>query len=179
MGVMLVAAPDIRIFEQLPDNGRLFREDLSQMAQHRAQTAIARILGDRGFTIQQADPQTLPEAELDEISVLFRSVNRSIQLHTYGPQIFPDKMDKFEYSVGSISELLNARHADGLVLAMGYQTGIKTPEKNWFSVAVVEPQGTVIWYNLTSSPQRFNFQHREAVSALVAETMHPFWERGS
>ena len=179
MGVMLLLQPEIRIFEQMPDGSQLFHESQSRQAQSNAQSSIARALRDRAFTVRTMDMQTRAEADVNDVTMLFRSVNRSIQLHTFGPQIYPDKLDNFEYSVGPVDKLLKAAGADGLVMAIGYQTGAGKPDKNWFSIAVVDPQGDVIWYHLTSAPEHFDFQHQEGISALVAETMHNFWEQGS
>jgi hypothetical protein len=179
MGAMLVLSPEIRIVEQMPNGGQLFQESLSQEAQRNAQASIAQELRDRAFTVRTMDAQPLQQADVNEVTKLFRSVNHSIQLHTFGPQIYPAKLDDFEYSVGPVAELLKAEGADGLVIAIGYQIGSEKPDTNWFSIAVVEPQGSVIWYNLTSMPQHFNLQHQEDISALVAQTMQNFWEQGS
>lgn len=179
MGVMLVLSPEIRIFELMPNGSQLFQESLSQQAQGNAQASIVQELRDRAFTVRTMDAQPLQQADVNEVTMLFRSVNRSIQLHTFGPQIYPAKLDDFEYSVGPVAELLKAEGADGLVIAIGYQAGSEKPDTNWFSIAVVEPQGSVIWYNLTSMPQYFNLQHQEGISALVAQTMLNFWKQGS
>ena len=179
MGVMLVLQPEIHILEQLPDGSQLLQESQSREAQLSAQVSIVQALRDRGFAVRSMDTQPLAQADVDEVTHLFRSVNRSIQLHTFGPQIYPDKIDAFEYSVGPVAELLKAEGADGLVMAIGYQAGCDKTDKNWLSIAVVEPQGSIIWYNLTSTPEHFNFQHEEGIRALVADTMYNFWEKGS
>ena len=179
MGVMLVMTPEIRIFEQLPDGGRLFQDGQSREAQSRAQTSIIRQLQSRHFSAQPVDADTMMQEDYREISALFRSVNRSIQLHTYGPQRFPTKLASFDYQVGSIADILSANGADALVMAVGFQTGAEAPVHSWFSIAVVEPHGRIVWYNVKGDSQRFDLQHADGVSDLVAATMANFWERGS
>jgi hypothetical protein len=179
MGVMLVLQPEIRIFEQLSDGSRLFLDIQSRDAQRRAQASIVRQLGERHFTVRTVSAQRMQQSEYRSVTTLFRSVNRSIQLHTYGPQLFPGKVNAFEYSVGPIADILAAYNADGLVLAIGYQSGAEKPDSNWFSIAVVEPEGRIVWYNLRSDPHQFDLQRAKGVSALVAGTMADFWERGS
>lgn len=179
MGVLLVLQPEIRIFEQLSDGSRLYQDIQSREAQRRAQAAIVRQLGERHFTVKAASPQLMQKSEYRSVTDLFRSVNLSVQLHTYGPQPFPAKVNAFEYSVGSVAGILAANGADGLVLAIGYQSGSDRPGSNWFSIAVVEPEGRIIWYNLKSDSQRFDLQSATGVSAMVAAAMADFWERGS
>jgi hypothetical protein len=179
MGALLVLPPEIRIFEQLSDGNRLFQDIQSQEAQRRAQAAIVRQLMKRHFTVRAASPQLMQKLEYRSVTALFRSVNLSIQLHTYGPQPFPAKVDAFEYSVGSVADILAANGADGLVLSIGYQSGSDQPGSDWFSIAVVEPEGRIIWYNLLNGPQRFDLQSEAGVSSVVDSAMADFWEHGS
>lgn len=179
MGALLVLLPEIRIFEQLPDGSRLFQDIQSQKAQHRAQAAIIQQLSERDFTGRPADIKLMKGSEYTGTTSLFRSVNRSIQLHTFGPQPFPAKLHSFDYHVGPVADMLKASGADGLIMAIGYQSGAGVPEKNWLGIAVVEPEGRIIWYALKGNAQQFNLQTAEGVSALVASVMANFWEHGS
>jgi len=179
MGTMLVLMPEIGIFEQMPDGSRLFQDIQSQEAQRKAQQSIVRELQNRHFTVQTASPRLMQSPELLSVTSLFRSVNRSIQLHTFGPQLFPAKLSAFEYDLGSVADMLKANRADGLVLALGHQTASDQPSKNWLSIAVVEPEGRIIWYSLQGDHQKFNLQTSEGMTALVAATLAGLWEQGS
>ena len=179
MGTMLVLVPEIGIFEQLPDGSRLFQDTQSQEAQRNAQQSIVRQLQERHFTVKTADTRIMQLPELLSVTSLFRSVNRSIQLHTFGPQIYPAKLSAFDYSLGPVADILKANRADGLVLALGHQTASAQPTQNWLSIAVVEPEGRIIWYGLQGDHQRFNLQTSEGLTALVGTTLANFWEHGS
>lgn len=179
MDTLLVLVPEIGIFEQMPDGSRLFQDIQSQEAQRNAQQSIVRQLEDRHFGVQRADTRMMQSFELLAVTSLFRSVNRSIQLHTFGPQPYPAKLNAFEYHLGPIAEILKANRADGLVLALGHQTASTQPVKNWLSIAVVEPEGRIIWYGLKGDHQKFNLQNPEDLTALVESTLVNFWEQGS
>ncbi|WP_319408524.1 hypothetical protein [uncultured Desulfosarcina sp.] len=179
MDAMLVLVPEIGMFEQMPDGSRIFQDIQSQEAQCNAQQAIVRELQERHFTVQAADPQMMQLTEIISVTSLFRSVNRSIQLHTFGPQLFPAKLSAFEYDLGSVADILKANRADGLVLALGHQTASGQPSKNWLSIAVVEPEGHIIWYSLQGDHQKFNLQTSEGMKALVEATLADLWEQGS
>jgi len=179
MGVLLVLVPEIGIFEQMPGGGQLLHDIQSREAQRIAQQSIVAQLRERHFRVQAADDRMMHQPEIQSVTSLFRSVNRSIQLHTFGPQIFPSKVKTFEYNLGTVSDTLKASGADGLILALGHQTGTDQPAKNWLSIAVVEPQGRIIWYGVQGNHQTYDLQRPESVAALVANTMANFWEPGS
>ena len=179
MGKMLVLFPEISIFEQLPDGNQLFDQVHSHKARQAAQQAIVRQLHDRQYSVLPLDSDSVPTSDIQSVISLFRSVNRSIQLHTIGPQLFPTKKAAFKYHLGPVADILQAHHADGLVLAIGHQTGIDRPTKNWISIAVAEPEGRIIWYGIQGDHERFNIQNDEGVQTLVASTMANFWEQGS
>lgn len=179
MGVMLVLDPEIDIYENFPDGSRMFHEVYSNDSQRAAQQAIVRELQERQFSVLTVNPDTVPPGEMISIAALFRSVNRSIQLHTFGPQLFPTKTSLFEYNLGPVADILKVYGADGLVLALGHQTGTDQPVRNWLSIAIVEPEGRIIWYGIQGDHERFNIHDEKGVHALVASTLANFWEQGS
>ena len=129
--------------------------------------------------VQTADAKMMQLPEIRSVTSLFRSVNRCIQLHTFGPQIYPAKLSAFDYQMGPVADILKANKADGLVLALGHQLSSKRHIKNWLSIAVVEPEGSIIWYCMQGDHQNSNLQSPEGATALVAYTMANFWEPGS
>jgi hypothetical protein len=171
--------PEIVLVEQMPDGSRLFQDPQSRSAQITAQASIVQNLQARHFTVQTADARMMNTPEMLSVISLYRAVNRSIQLHTFGPQIYPSKLSAFDYRLGSVTDILKPGFADGLVLALGHQTASGEPTQNWLSIAVVEPEGRIIWYGLHGDHQKFDLQTPEGISALVAYTMANFWEQGS
>lgn len=176
MGVMLMLPPEIAIFEQLSDGSRLYREEFSQRAQRGVQASIIEQLGARRFAVKTVDPDTMKRPAYADVVSLFRSVNHSIQLHTLGPQPYPGKRKAFEYDLGPVDGILEENGADGLVLSLGHQTGFEPAAQNWLSIAVVEPQGRIIWYGMSADGHKYDFQRRDGLASLVADTLVPFWK---
>ena len=174
MNTLLVLAPEITISEQMPDGSRMRQNALSGQAQHTALTSIAKELSRRHFAVRTADAAIMKMPEIRSVVSLFRSVNHSIQLHTFGPQIFPSKLNAFEYSIGEVNAILRACNADGLVLAIGYQTGSGQPDRNWISIAVAEPGGRIIWYGAQGNHLKYNLADPQSMTALVASAMAHF-----
>lgn len=177
MGVLLVLEPEIQIFELMSDGSRLYHEKLSRQAQHHALQCISRELQARRFSVRTADEPTMGKPALNDIQTLFRSVNRSIQLHTFGSQRFPDKLSAFEYQLGPVADVLKANGADALVLVLGHQTGLDPAGTHWLSVAVVNPEGHIIWYGLQGGPRPRSLHHAGGMKTLIGATMANFWER--
>lgn len=179
VGKLLVMPPDIGIFEKMADGSRLYHHLNSNRSQRLVQQAIVNQLQRRHFSVMVVTPEDMKSVEVHNVTALFRSVNRSIQLHTIGPQLFPEKKAAFDYHIGSVATLLETYQADGLVLAIGHQTGIEQPTKNWLSIAVAEPGGTIIWYAYQGDHERFNIHQEKSMQNQVASTMDSFWEHGS
>lgn len=175
---LLVLEPEINVFEPLPDGAQLKYIDISQHLQSAAQNAIANHLAQKGFAVSKACPDALKNPTISSVTTLFRAVNRSIQLHTFGPQIFPGKIKNFDYSVGSVAGILKQANADGLVLAMGYQSGSAEIKETWFSIAVSNQEGQIIWYHMLSSHPKINHRRAEGMLELVNEIMIRFWNSG-
>lgn len=179
MAVMLVLPPEIGVFEKMPDGSRLYQDIQSREAQDKAQLYIVQDLQARGFSVKTVDAATMRQPDYASIASLFRSVNRAIQLHTLGPQPFPAKLSAFEYNLGSVAEILKANHADGLVLTLGHQTGADPPDNQWLSMAVVEPEGRIIWYDMQGLRAQVNYRGADPMATTVADTLSNFWEPGS
>ena len=179
MTEILVLVPKIDIFEKMPDGSRLFDDMESQKTQRQAQEAIARQLAMRRFSIEKADDGLMQTSEVEDITSLFKPVNRAIQLHVFGPQPFPVKVKHFQYDLGPVDELLRTHGADGLVIALGHQTGERQPVQNWLSIALVEPQGRIIWYGVFGDHEKYDFGNASGISQIVEQAMESLPGRGS
>ena len=128
-------------------------------------------MSDLGYIARFADPSIMSKPEVLQLVGLYHAVNRSIQLHTYGPQLFPSKQKVFDYSIGPISDLLDAQGVDALMLIMGSQTASNTRPKTWLSIAMIDPNGWVIWYAIEGATQDLQLQMPEHADSLVSKTL--------
>ena len=90
MGKLLVLQPDIGIYEKMTDGSRLYHHANSNRARRLVQQVIVNQLQNRHFSVLAVTPDEMEAADVRDVTALFRSVNRSIQLHTIGPQVFPE-----------------------------------------------------------------------------------------
>jgi hypothetical protein len=143
------------------------------LASEQINTAVVRTLSEKGFAVTTADEHTTNHPEVRSLMALFRSVNRSIQLHTYGPQLYPIKQVSFDYSLGSVKDLLDANGADALVMTIGRQTISQTAPRAWLAIAMIEPHGRIIWYSLNGAKEDLHLLNAHNARALVAESLVP------
>lgn len=175
---VLFLSPEVNVFDTMAD-GSLMRQDAgSRAARQYIQQAVISRLFEKRFIVEAADPQLMATAETQSVQRLFRAVNRSIQLHTYGPQIFPLKMKSFDYQLGPLSSLLDRSGADAVVLTIGHQIISEHRPAAWISIALVDSQGTIVWYGMQGDATDSSLQIQEKAQTLVDAALQRF-PRGS
>ena len=176
---VLLLSPEIGVFEEMTDGRRMWRMEKSRQAQTVAFKAVAEALTARHYTVQSPGVPSTDHPEIQSVKALFRSVNRAIQLHTYGPQLYPAKIKDFEYEMGSVETILAPYHADALVLVVGHQIISTENPRTCLSIAVVEPGGQIIWYGMQGAREKLDLQAHTNAIALIRETLAPFWGAGT
>lgn len=171
MNRILVIPPEIHLVELMPGGGRLDLDDTSRMAAADVRHAIAAQLNGNGYIALTADDATLQRKDCRSLVSLFRAVNHAIRLHVFGPQVFPEKVRQFDYQLGPVDGILSSHGADGLLLALGRQTPGAGPADNWLSIALVDPEGHILWYAIQYGAEAVDFQGADRIRALVASTM--------
>jgi hypothetical protein len=101
-------------------------------------------------------------------------VNKSIQLHTYGPQLFPEKKKNFEYSLGSVERILQKSGTDSLMFVRGLDHVLKGKEEAFISVAFVDSSGTILWYCEKGIRDEGGLRDPESASKLVENVLASF-----
>lgn len=188
-------APDIKIYELTAGGVRELRDDWSIKAEENVRRATT-----EGLTEKAAEIKTLTidkdiEEEMDDIRALYRAVSSSIQLHTYGPHVFPEKKKHFEYSIGSVERILRKFGSDALIFVYGFDEESTTGRKalhaagiiagaftgvvvtpryaiTSVSVALVEESGTILWY--CNSKGGYDLRKPESVAKLVKHILSDF-----
>lgn len=172
-----VTAPVTKLFELTAGNSRVFRQDWSDRAAENIAAALEASLQARGLSTRRlaapdaagAAPAAAPAAstELTEVTQLFDAVSDAILQATYANR-FPEKVARFEYSVGDVEKLLAAEGVDALVFAYAFGNissggrkaiqalsavlgGGVTYGIDRLFLAVVDRTGTVVWFDTHGS----------------------------
>ena len=137
------------------------------------------------------------QAEMEEVKALYRAVAKSITLHVFGPYGFPDKQKNFNYSIGSLENILRAMDADALILVTGYDEFQSTQRKaiqaaasvvgalggmiilpssgiSYVDIAFIDRGGTILWNGRYESQGNFDIRDPERVKSLLKNVLKDF-----
>lgn len=173
---LLIMPPEIDLFTTLPDGKLIRQETQSQGAGLRTQETLSEALSAHRLEVRIANAQVLQSERKIGMRALYRNVNRAIQLHAYGPQVFPQKSKQFDYGVGSVSGLLDIGKADAVMLVMGQQKVSRQNVRTWMSAAVIDPSGQVIWYGARGSQSNDGQLSQQKLCDLAKMVVQPFVE---
>ena len=154
------------------------RDDWCVISTKNVVNALIRDLKDKNYKIKTLISDREIEEEMEEIRALFGVVNKSIQLHTYGPQLFPEKEKSFKYSLGSVGKILQRSGADSLVLVSGLDHVSKGGGTAFVSVAFADSSGTIIWYCVKGIQGERGLRDPEIASGLMEDILASFPEVG-
>jgi DNA-binding PadR family transcriptional regulator len=165
---------DIRIYELSPGGVVELRDDWGVIGKHNLLNAILANLKDKHYRVKPLITDKGIEKEMEEIQALHKAVHRSIRLHTYGPQLFPEKLRNFDYSLGSIERILKNCEADSLIFvdARGHISTNK-PRAS-VSLCVSDSSGTIVWYCLKGSLGEYDLRDPESATELVEDILSTF-----
>jgi hypothetical protein len=140
--------------------------------------ALVKGLKRKKYDVRVAEVEDSGNSELKQIQNLYRAVNKSIQLHTYGPQIFPGKVSRFEYSVGPTDAFLREAKADAIMLLSGLERIKPDGHKSYVSLGVAGPSGDIIWYDMGSSHGEYDLRDPAGAEFLVYSLLASFPNSG-
>ena len=93
--IPMVVLSHVRIYESSPGGVVELRDDWSAVSRRNLLSALLANLKAKHYKVKPPITDKEIEREMEEIQALYKAVNRSIQLHTYGPQLFPEKLRNF------------------------------------------------------------------------------------
>ncbi|OPY80498.1 MAG: hypothetical protein A4E70_01725 [Syntrophus sp. PtaU1.Bin005] len=137
------------------------------------------------------------EEELEDIQALYRAVSASIILHTYTePNLFQEKVDHFDYTLGPIHDFLAKCNADALIfvyaqdsistagrqalmaagVVLGALAGVVIVPQGGIaaiSIAVVDSSGDILWFNVKGGNQ-YDLRKPDDIKALMTALLADF-----
>jgi hypothetical protein len=175
---ILVVPAEVRVYQVSQEEVMRLNRDWSETGRRNLDCAIIQGFRNRHYRVKLLMAQGEIHREITEILPLFRAVNKSIQLHAYGPQIFPDKIAHFDYSLGSLKGILEKLHCDAVVFARGYDQVSGGPRKTYISLALADSSGTILWYCVKGSRGDHDLRDPESAANLVDGLLSDFPEAG-
>jgi hypothetical protein len=181
---LTLVPPTVEVYELFPSGLSELREDWSAQGRKNLEEALVEKFGKKLYRIRTLQPDSEVSQpgsevrkELEEIQALYAQVNKSVQLHSYGPQVFPEKVTQFDYGMGSVQRVVEAQGTDSLVFVTGYDQVSSQDPKTYVSIAVTDSSGTILWYSVKGSKGGHELKDPPSAAMLVEEILSSFPER--
>jgi hypothetical protein len=175
--ILCLLPADILVYEELPDGRLLYRKDWSQAVHDDLkQTIIRELTGREYLVLTYTESDSYQTAELQEILTLYRAVNKSIQLHTFGPDIFPAKKFHFNYSVGSLQALIEKKAADAYLFVRVLHRVSDNQARSYVSLGLADKAGTILWYGANGATDASGENNFKNTLVLVRHILTDFPE---
>lgn len=198
-------SPDIKIYEFTAGGMRELRDEWCTQGKENVQRALIECLREKPFAIKPIILDKDMEDEMEDIYALYRAVSASIVLHTQGDNRFPEKVKNFDYSVGSVENILKRYGVEGLIFVTGYDEISTAGRKvlkvvgiiasvalaaaagggpviaprsgiTLVSVALVDPSGSILWYNIRGTQGTHDLRNPESTSKFVRDVLSNYPE---
>jgi len=169
---------EVRIYEISPGGVVQVRDDWSAAGKDNLIKALTESLIDKRFRVT---PLTIDEEraeDVKEIKALYKAVDKSIRLHGYGPQVFPEKRNRFMYSLGPSEKTLSRLGADSMIFMSGSEQISTGGQKAWISVSVSDSCGTILWHCVRHTVDQYDLRDAESAAEFVEDLLSSFPEVG-
>jgi len=188
-----VLPPDIRISSVSAGGVEEVREDWSVTGRDNVLKALQAHFKGQPVAIKLVSVDPDIRDTVAELRPLFRAVSISVLSHTYSAHPFVTKLDRFEYSVGSVEKIAQKANADAVLLAYGFDEISSDGRKALKAVstvvpfmprvssgmtglcaALVDPAGTVLWYNIEARSGGYDLREPQGAEKFVTVTLVNF-----
>jgi hypothetical protein len=169
--------PLVQIYHVSPSGVAELRDDWCLLGERSLEKAFIQKMEEKRYVVRTLRSDNGLGKELEQIRALYKQVNKSVQLHSYGPQVFPEKTIRFEYGLGSLEEVLEANGTDSMVFIMGFDHVSSRTPKRYISVAVADPSGTILWYCGKGSTAEPGLKDPAGSAMLVEDILSSFPKR--
>ncbi len=196
---VLLLTPDITVNSLSAGDVKEEMPEWSEQARQIVIEAVKAEMASRGRKLKILDPKTRYRKTVNEVRDLHLAVMSSIYDHTiYQPgnlEVFPQRIEHFDYSVGSVEKLLKAYRVDGMLIIRG-EDNISTGGRkalgvvaalNPFSqgqmggmtfleITLTDARGDVLWYALKWNAGDYDLRDSEEAVRFVRDTFEDFEE---
>jgi hypothetical protein len=199
-------SPDIKVYEFTAGGMRELRDDWCAKGKENVQRAMLECLREKPFEVKPITIDQQMEEEMEDIYALYRAVSASIIVHTLdtrGKNQFPEKLKNFDYSIGSVENILKKYGGDALIFVAGFDEistagrqalkavgiiagvaaaaagvggAVIIPRSGitMLSVALVDSSGTILWYNTKGSAGGYDLRDPQSATTFVRETLSDY-----
>jgi hypothetical protein len=194
--VLGLLPPHIKIYELSAGGDTELRDDWSALGRETVASALTEAFKDRGVALKPLSVDKDAQEPLEDLTTLYRAVSYSIVEHTYKHPPFQTKLEKFDYSVGPVDDVVRKQQADAFVivygidqistagrkalrgvgLVLGSVTGqpVLSQGTTALNIALVDRSGTVLWYKIAGDDGGYDLRDGKSAKAFVRRLVGDF-----
>lgn len=174
--------PYVKVYELDAGGTDTLKDDWSEAGKKNVAAGLTRAFADKGMKAKVIEPAPDTRDEIEEVRLLYEAVASGIIDATYR-FYFEKKYNDFDYSVGPVGRLLDRYGVDALVLSYGKdeissggRTALAVASALFggvrsgytaVSVAVIDRNGRVLWFNMAGGEGAFDLRDPESAARVV------------
>lgn len=185
-----VLAPDVDIYELNAGGVREKIDTWSEQGRQNFAESLREELSKRALEVKIIKLEGDFREDLEEVNDLYDFISYSFAVHTAeGPNLFPAKHDRFDYSVGQLDGILDAYHVDSLLIVHGFDevtTGGRKaatvvgalmgigyrPGFTVVNMTLVDRSGTLLWHeNFTKQGGASDLRNARSVKVIIRKML--------
>ena len=204
INTILLLQPDITINELSAGDVKDKMPEWTKQGHDNVEIALRKAAKGATRKVKVVDPKSSFNKEIDEIKELNIAVISSAYEHTslgpynqYHINSFPQRIENFDYSLGSVKKLLNAYRADGLLIVRGEDNITSSGRKALGVVQAINPfsegqeggltflqatltdiNGDILWWQVNWNSGGFDLRDPAEAEKFVMETLSGFPPQG-
>jgi hypothetical protein len=169
---------EVRVYEISPGGVVQLRDDWSRAGKENLIKALIETFMEKRFRVTRLSVCEERAEDVREIKALYKAVDKSIRLHGYGPQLFPEKTKRFVYSLGPSEKTLSRLGADSMIFMSGSGQISTSEQKAWISIAVSDSCGTILWHCVRHTVDQYDLRDAKSATEFVEDLLSSFPEVG-
>lgn len=197
LGTILLLTPDIKVNSLATGDVKEEMPEWSEKARSLVVDAVNAELQAEGRKMKLLDPKTKYLQTVKDVKDLHLAVMSSIYDHAIYDEtsmdVFPQRIEHFDYTVGSVQDLLKAYGADGMMLLRG-EDNISTSGRKalgvvkylnpfsqkqmggmtYLELTLTDANGDVLWFHLKWDAGDFDLRESKDTTKFVKEMFDDF-----
>jgi len=166
--------PEVGMYELSSGGVIMLRDDWSSVGRKNLQNAILGYFKDKQYNVKLIEMDSQTAREMKEVQALYRLVHKTMDQHAFGHHQNRGTNDRFDFSVGSLEEILQKLDADAMIFVTGYDQVFNTGHKALIDFAVADSSGTILYYSVKGTTQGEDIRDPVSTGALIRDLLSSF-----
>lgn len=170
----VLITPDVGMYELSSGGVIMLRDDWSRAGRKNLQNAILGYFKDKRCNVKLIEMDSRTAKEMEEVQALYRLVHKTMNQHTFGHHQNRGKNARFDFSIGSLEEILQKLDADAMIIVTGYDQVFNGGHKALIDLAVADSSGTILYYSVKGTTKGEDLRDPVTTAALIRDLLSSF-----